>query len=199
MKENRQKIIYIVQNAIFIAIVFIMAFTPLGYFKIGLLAITLIPIPVVIGAIFLGPVSGIILGTTFGITMVLKALFDGDFLFLGLLAVNPFFAVVLCIIPRILMGWFVGLIYRVISKIDKTKIVSYIIASLSGPVMNTIFFLSALGIFFGSSDLIVELRNGASVIAFLVAAAGINAVIEAVVCTVAGTAVSKTLNIFIKP
>ena len=55
MKENRKKLVYLVQLALLTAIIVVMAFTPLGYLKIGLLSITFLTIPVIIGAVAMGP------------------------------------------------------------------------------------------------------------------------------------------------
>lgn len=52
-----------VQLAVLIAIMLILAFTPLGYLRIGPLAISLMTIPVVIGAMILGPAGGAVTGT----------------------------------------------------------------------------------------------------------------------------------------
>lgn len=52
MKKN--KTLEMVQLAVLIAIMLILAFTPLGYLRIGPLAISLMTIPVVIGAMILG-------------------------------------------------------------------------------------------------------------------------------------------------
>ena len=57
-----------VQIAMLTAIILILAFTPLGYIRTGGLEITLIVIPVAVGAVILGPVGGMILGAVFGIT-----------------------------------------------------------------------------------------------------------------------------------
>ena len=54
-----------VQLAILAAIVVLMAFTPLGYLQIGVVKITFLMIPVVIGAIILGPGAGAVLGAVF--------------------------------------------------------------------------------------------------------------------------------------
>ena len=51
-----------VQLALFTAIIALLAFTPIGYIKLPLgLSITVIGVPVIVGAITLGPVSGAIL------------------------------------------------------------------------------------------------------------------------------------------
>ena len=59
MKKN--KTLEMVQLAVLIAIMLILAFTPLGYLCIGPLAISLMTIPVVIGAMILGPAGGAVL------------------------------------------------------------------------------------------------------------------------------------------
>ena len=61
-----------VQMAILIAIMIILAFTPLGYLKFGLIEITLMVIPVAVGAIVLGPLCGAILGGVFGLTSFIQ-------------------------------------------------------------------------------------------------------------------------------
>ena len=37
------------------------------------------------------------------------------------------------------MGWLAGLIFKALYKVDKTRLVSFAVASLSGAVLNTIF------------------------------------------------------------
>lgn len=113
MKKN--KILYLTTLGVFTAIILLMAFTPLGYLKIGVVELTLLQIPVAIGAILLGPVGGAILGAVFGFTSFYQC-FSGA---LGelLLQINPFLTAVMCIVPRILMGAGCGLVFRLTSKI----------------------------------------------------------------------------------
>ena len=66
-----------VQLAVLIAIMLILAFTPLGYLRIGPLAISLMTVPVVIGAMILGPAGGAVLGLVFGLTSFYQC-FAGD-------------------------------------------------------------------------------------------------------------------------
>lgn len=56
-----------VRTALLTAIILVMAFTPLEYFKTGGLSITLLPVPVIIGAIVMGPTTGTVLGLAYGI------------------------------------------------------------------------------------------------------------------------------------
>ena len=50
------------------AIIIIMAFTPFGYIPLGFMNATIIHVPVIIGAIILGPKYGGFLGLVFGLT-----------------------------------------------------------------------------------------------------------------------------------
>ena len=88
MKKN--KTLEMVQLAVLIAIMLILAFTPLGYLRIGPLAISLMTIPVVIGAMILGPAGGAVLGLVFGLTSFYQC-FAGDPFGAALVAMNPFF------------------------------------------------------------------------------------------------------------
>lgn len=58
--------------AILIAIILVMAFTPLGYLKTAGLEITFIQVPVIVGAILMGPTAGAILGGVFGLTSFIQ-------------------------------------------------------------------------------------------------------------------------------
>lgn len=189
-----------VQMALFIAIIILMAFTPIGYIKTPALEITLIVIPVTVGAIVLGPTSGAILGGVFGITSFIQCFGISPF-GAALLNINPIATFILCLVPRILMGWLTGFLFRALKKVDKTKVVSYAVASLAGPLLNTILFMSALVLFFYNTEYIqgfVSMMGTSNVFAFVIAFVGVNGLIEAGVNFVAGGAISKALDIFAK-
>ena len=59
---SRQKLVRLVLTALLTALIIVMAFTPLGYLKSGAIEITFIPVPIVIGAVLLGPAGGAFLG-----------------------------------------------------------------------------------------------------------------------------------------
>ena len=192
--QTRAKTLWMAQTAILAAIIILMAFTPLGYLRAGPIEITFLTIPVVVGAILLGPASGALLGGVFGATSFATA-FSSPF-GAALLAINPFYTFILTMVPRILMGWFVGLIFRALFKIDQTKIVSYTVASLSGALLNTILFVGALFLFFGNSE---YLRSfGDNTIEILGVLVTVNAAAEAAATMVLGTAVTKGLSAALK-
>ena len=142
-----------VQTAILTAIIILMAFTPIGYIKTAGLEITLIMIPVAVGAILMGPGTGALLGTIFGITSFIQC-FGFSAFGAVLLELNPIYTFILTIVPRVLMGWLVGLIFRTLHRIDKTNFISFAVASLSGAVLNTVLFIGGLFLLFGNTEYI---------------------------------------------
>ena len=59
---------FMVKLALMVAIIFVMAFSPLGYLRTPGLTITFLTVPVAVGAIILGPTAGAICGAAFGLT-----------------------------------------------------------------------------------------------------------------------------------
>ncbi len=191
------KIVRMTQLAILIAIIIIMAFTPLGYLKTAGLEITFITIPVIVGAIVLGPSAGAILGGVFGITSFLQAAMGISAFGVVLMELNPVGCFIVCIPTRILMGFVTGLIWKAFKK---ESLIAYSVTSLSGALLNTLFFMSALVAFYWNSDFIRGLAatlGTKNIFAFVIAFVGTNGLIEAICCFVVAAAVSKAVNKFV--
>ena len=65
---SRSRTTFMVKLALMVAIIFVMAFSPLGYLRTPGLTITFLTVPVAVGAIILGPTAGAICGGAFGLT-----------------------------------------------------------------------------------------------------------------------------------
>lgn len=193
--QTHARTLWMAQTAILTAIIILMAFTPLGYLSFGTVEITFLTIPVVVGAILVGPASGAILGGVFGVTSFWKAFSSPSF---GqvLLAINPFYTFILTMVPRILMGWLVGLIFHALFRIDKTRILSYTVAALSGAMLNTVLFVGTLFLLFYNSDFLQSF--GESTLEILGVLITVNAAVEAAATMVLGAAVTKGLSIALK-
>ena len=197
MKTTNSRTIKMVQLALFTAIIALMNLTPLGYIQVTGVAITLLGIPVTIGAIFLGPLSGAILGAVFGITSFIRC-FGLDPFGVFLLGINPVLTFILCLLPRILMGWLTGLVFLGLRRVDNKKNIAFAVTNLTGPLLNTILFMSTLILFFYNngefSKQYVAGSGATNAFAFIIAMVGMNALIEAGTCFVIGTAISKVLD-----
>lgn len=195
MAKATEKTRRLTQLALLVAIMLVLAFTPLGYLKLGpALEITFMTIPVAVGAILLGPASGAFLGGVFGLTSFIQCFGMSQFgaTLLGIDAVRTF---LVCMVSRVLMGWLCGLIFKALHKLDKTRFLSYAVASLSAAVLNTVFFMGLLMLLFGQTDFILNMRGGMNLIAFLAAFVGIQGVVEAIVAFALGTAISKAVSV----
>ena len=195
------KTLRMVQLAILAAITLIFAFTPLGYLKVGIIEITFMVIPVTVGAMVLGPAAGAILGAIFGITSFIQC-FGMSAFGVFLLGLNPVLTCVTCIIPRILCGWLSGLIFRAVHRVDRTRLVSYFVGGLSTALLNTIFFMLSLILFFWKNPMFISKMNEWGIATdnlwlFLIAFVGLNGLVEAIVNSVVGAAIAKAVRHFL--
>lgn len=184
-----------VEMALLTAIIVLLAFTPIGYIRTLGLEITLIVVPVTVGAVTLGPAAGAVLGAVFGITSFIQCFGMSPFGAV-LLGINPFSTFIVCVVSRVLMGWLTGLIYQGLQKVKPVRKISVVIANLCGPLLNTFFFMGTLIMFFYRTEYIqglAESMGASNALAFVVAFVGVNGVVEAAVCFVVGSAVSKAL------
>lgn len=191
MKNKTFSTKYLVELALLVAIVLLMAFTPIGYIQTFGLDIALIVVPVAVGAVTLGPLAGAILGGTFGITSFIRC-FGMSKVGTVMLGVNPFFTFLVCVPTRILEGLLTGYIYKWLRKTKLNANVAVTLANVCCPVLNTTFFMGALVTLF--AETMREQYGMTKVLPFIVAFVGVNGVVEAAVCFVVGAGISIALK-----
>lgn len=159
MAKTNDKTKNLVRLAIIIAIQLILTFTPfIGYIPLGFTRATIVHIPVIIGALLMGPRYGAILGFVFGLTSLYTNTFSPT---LTSFAFTPFYSVdgtsgnflslIICFVPRILIG---VVPYYVCRALKKTKIkdkANYAVAGLCGSLTNTLLVMNMIYLFFGES------------------------------------------------
>ena len=194
---KRFEISYMVELAALVAIVFVMAFTPLGYIPMPGIKISLMVIPVAVGAILLGPSAGLVLGGVFGLTSVIQSM-SGDGLGPLMMQISPISNIIVRLPTRMLMGWLVGIIYLALKNSKASKL-AIPVACVASPLLNTLFYMSTL---FNRPE-IQDWASAASlpvsnVFAFVSALVGFNAVFEATASFIAGSAITKALMVALK-
>lgn len=190
-----------VELALLIAIVAILSYTPLGYIKTFGLEITTVVVPVAVGAVTLGPAAGAILGAAFGLTSLSTCIMGMSAFGAMLFEINPIATVVVCVVSRTLMGWLTGVLYRLFVKVSFMKKVSLVAANLCAPLLNTLLFMSSLVFFFYRTEYIQGIATAMGTknpLMFVIAFVGVNGLVEAIVCFVIGSAVSKALKAVLK-
>lgn len=116
-------------TAIFISIILLFAFTPFGFIHLGVIKATIIHIPIIIGAIILGPKIGSLLGFVFGLTSIAVNTLAPTLLSFAFSPAIPvpgtgqgsFWAIVVAIVPRVILGLIPYYIYRAFLKLRKNK------------------------------------------------------------------------------
>ena len=125
--------------ALFTAIVVILQF--LGAFiRFGPFSISLVLIPIVVGAALYGVWAGAWLGFVFGLVVLLS----GDAA--AFLVINPLGTVLVVLLKGALAGLCAGAVYRALSKSKET--VAVVVAAVVAPVVNTGVFLLGCLLFF---------------------------------------------------
>ena len=195
MKSNKFTTSQLTILGLMSGILFLMAYTPLGYLNIGPLAVTFNVIPVAICAVVLGPTGGAVAGAVFGLTSFLQAMGIGGTSALGaaLFQIKPFLSAVQCFVPRILDGLLIGYIFRGMRR--KTNVyVSCAVTGFFSAFLNTLFFMSALIVMFGNTEVVQNLMGGRNVIIGCCLMVGVNAICEMVSSTILTAAVGTALS-----
>lgn len=189
-KTNRESIVDMTLTAVLAALIILMTFTGIGYIPINpMLTLTLHTLPVAVGSVVLGVKAGLILGGVFGISSFITC-FGMDALGVALMGINPVLTAIMCIVPRLLCGVLPALIYK---WIGENKLISISVAATSTAVLNTVLFLSFMWMFFGKH--LTEIAGTVidSIVTLFVLFAGVNALVEAGICLIVGTAICKAL------
>lgn len=166
---KKQTTLTVAMLGIFSALILLMTFTPIGYLVIPGIGVsaTLIHIPVIVGAVVLGPKLGTALGLVWGVTCVVRAAVMPQSV-LDPLFVNPLVSV----IPRVLVGLFAGLVFVGLKKCMKEKkgsiVVSAAVAGAVGALTNTIFVLGILFAVYRNHEVITGMLAGTSSIAMII-------------------------------
>lgn len=191
----------LVLTALFVGIVVLLAFTPIGYINLVVIHATIIHIPVIIGSILLGPRKGAFLGFCFGVTSFLGNFLTSpsllSFAFCPLIPVpgtthgSPL-ALVICFLPRILVGVVPYYVYRLTQKLLKGKgkgeYLSLTLGGIFGALTNTVLVMGLIYLLFRNAFATakqVPVNAVAGLILGIVAANGIPEAIAAALITVA--------------
>ncbi len=155
MKTRKHDTRWMVSVALMAAIVIVLANTPLGMIQLPIIKATTVHIPVIIGAILLGPMAGAILGFVFGVCSLISNTMAPTLLSF---AFSPFMsttgipgavkAIWISVGCRILIGVAAGWLWILLRKINLNQIVSLVITGFVGSMVNTITVMGSIYILF---------------------------------------------------
>ena len=150
MKKQRHDTRWIVSDALMAAIVIVLSNTPLGMIKLPIIKATTVHIPVIIGAILLGPAAGAILGGVFGICSLISNTMAPTLLSF---AFSPFLAgdllgalkaLWISVGCRILIGVVAGWLWIALRKMKLTPWAALPITGFVGSLTNTVCVMGSI-------------------------------------------------------
>lgn len=191
-------------TSIFLAIIILFSFTPLGFINLGFIKATLVHVPVIIGGIVLGPRIGAVLGLSFGLLSIAINTMTPSLLSFAFTPAVPvlgtdqgsMWAIVIALVPRILTGVVPYYVYRFGKKSMPTLSdkVSLFIAGMAGSLVNTLLVMNL--IYFVFQDAYSQAKNipvGSALYKAVLSVIFINGVPEAIVAGIAASAVCGIL------
>lgn len=203
-KQQTVKVRDMVEIALFTAIIVLLASTPLGYIPVTpAINATTMHIPVIIAGVVLGWKKGAITGFLFGLTSFLRASFFApsatSFLFTPLVPGGNFWSLVICFIPRILIGVVAAFVFKGLFKLIKNETISLAIAGLCGSLTNTILVMGMAYIFFAKQFAEACGKEVGEILNYIITGVILtNGVPEAIVSCIITVGVGKALLVIIR-
>lgn len=151
MKTKKHDTRWMVSVALMAAIVIVLANTPLGMIQLPIIKATTVHIPVILGAILLGPGAGAILGAVFGICSLVSNTMAPTLLSF---AFSPFLsttgipgalkAIWISVGCRILIGVAAGWLWVLFTKIKLNQFIALPIVGFVGSMVNTVTVMGSI-------------------------------------------------------
>ena len=146
-KDTRWK----VTVALMMAVIAVLANTPLGMIQLPIIKATTVHIPVIIGAIVLGPLAGAILGATFGIFSLISNTMAPTLLSF---AFSPFLsttgivgglkAIWISVGCRIMIGVVAGWLWIWLKQLKVNQSIALALTGFIGSMTNTVFVMGSI-------------------------------------------------------
>ncbi|MDR1532992.1 MAG: ECF transporter S component [Clostridiales bacterium] len=213
--NTNKKTLFLVQFGILLAVEAIFCFTPLGSLPaVGPIVATLGMIPVIITALLLGTKAGAIMGAFAGLFSLLVWTFTPPsplvaFVFTPFYTFGEFRgnfgSLLICFVPRILVGLVAGLMYTLLSKKlrradpppgrdrvpDTGRTLAYSLSAALGSLANTFGVMGGIWLFFRDQYASVA---GSAILLIIGSTILFSGIPEAIVSAIAAAAVCKPLK-----
>ncbi len=196
-----QKIRQMVLLAVLTAMVMVLQLAG-NYVRLPIMGTTvsLVLIPIALGAMLLGPAAGAWLGLVFGAVVYIQCGVMGMDAFTAFLFnAHPIVTLLICVVKSTLAGFLAGLVYRLLK--NKNEILAVFLAAAVTPIVNTgVFIIGCFAILSTIESFIAvnqEFFGDVSGVYFLfIVCAGINFIFEFILNMVMAPAIERIIHIF---
>ena len=198
------KTLSLTQFAILLAIEALFCFTPLGSLPaLGPIVATLAMVPVILTAVVMGTGYGTIMGAFTGLFSFLiwsfappnplTAFVFTPFYSFGQARGN-FWSLVICFVPRILVGTVTGACFHLFSRLKWRRAVAYGLSGAIGSLTNTILVVGGIFLFFGPAYAAVLKQSTDVLLGFLALTILTSGIPEAAIGAIAAYAIGYPIR-----
>lgn len=160
MNKQTKKMVGI---ALLMAMVVVMQFIGGMIPPIGGFTISLVLIPIVVGAAVYGPGAGAILGAAFGAIVFINCVTGADPGGAMVFQANPVLCFLVVMGKGTLAGLAAGLVYRLFARRD--RYIAMLAAAIVCPLVNTGTFIACMLLFF--NDVLIAWAGGTSLVSYI--------------------------------
>lgn len=191
---KNKNITRMVQLAILLAVVVVLQCF-LGSIKVGATSFSVVLVPIVVGALILGPAAGAFLGFAFGLVVLIYGISGQDVFTNMLFQAHPVFTAIICLGKGAAAGWGAGMVYKLVVK--ASSFWASVAAAATAPILNTgLFILGGLTLVRGTLETNLAAFGADSVVVFLViGCAGVNFLVEFFVNMILSPAIYRIVTI----
>ncbi len=200
MKTRKRDTRWMAAVAMFAAIIVVLANTPLGMIPLVVTKATTVHIPVILGAILLGPLAGGILGGVFGICSVISNTMTPA---LTSFAFSPFLsttgvpgalkALWVSVGCRILIGVVAGWLWKFLRKRNVNGWASLPLVGFVGSMVNTVLVMGSIYVLFAQQYAAAKDVAREAVFGLIMTTVAFNGIPEALAAAVLVAAIGKAL------
>ena len=205
MKEKKRDTRWMVCVALMAAIVIVLANTPLGMIQLPVIKATTVHIPVILGAVLLGPLAGGILGGVFGICSLISNTMAPTLLSF---AFSPFMsttglpgvlkALWISVGCRILIGVVSGWLWKLFEKVHLNQTIALPITGFVGAMVNTVTVMGSIYLLFAQQYAQAQNVGVTAVWGLIMGTITASGIPEAIAAAVLVLALGKVLLRFMK-
>lgn len=149
-------------TALLMALVVVLQLLGAAIPPVGGFTISLVLIPIVLGAALYGPKTGALLGATFGVVVVIGCITGTDAGGAMVFQANPVLCILVVLGKGILAGLASGLVYAGLKR--KNPVLAMVFAAAVCPVVNTGTFILCMAAFFME---VLEVWAGGNVLGYI--------------------------------
>ena len=162
-----------------------------GSINIGAVQLNFTLIPIVLGAILLGPTCGLILGLACGIVVLIQVILGLVPFYTIIWTGAPVPAALTCVVKTTVAGFLSGLVYKVLQK--KKAYLAIFVASAIVPIVNTGLFIVGCVFMWNA---IATIAGGSNMFGFiLVSLVGFNFFVELAINLLVAPALYRVIKV----